>query len=154
MAQIIKINTDSPIKQKQKKQKQVIDTITIHTGSPHAKRRKNLALFGGQVTQDKLSVAAGNTKLAANTQTISVLDPKETKHHIVTHWQAYTPQQIVKLMRQLYSNIGTLSSQLSNLKTLLCSQKPSPTSEFLDALKLKKSEYKQLREDYRRKDLI
>ena len=152
----ITIKTDeSPAKttnsthKKQTKKANQNDTITIHTDSPRVKRRKNLTLFGR--VPNKLALAVGNTQVSADTKIISVLDPKETKHHIVTHWQAYSPQQVLKLMRQMYSNLGTLSSQLSNLKNLLSSQKPSPPSEFLDALKLKKSEYKQLREDYREK---
>ena len=102
----ITIKTDeSPVKptrsthKKQTKKANKNDTITIHTDSPHAKRRKNLALFGRG--SDKLPTA-GNPQVSADTKIISVLDPKETKQHIVTHWQAYMPQQILKLMRQMY----------------------------------------------------
>ena len=51
----------------------------------------------------------------------------------------------------MYSNLGTLSSQLSNLKSLLSTQKPPPSIDYLDALKLKKTEYRELRESYREK---
>ena len=148
---VITIRTDSPKRTKKRKNIALIDdnpkpkprqtsgtqTITIPTDSPkRTKKWKKLAL-----TDDK----------SAGTMVISVFDPKETKCHILEHWQAYTPLQIVNLMRKMYTNIGTLSSQLSNLKTLLSSQTPSPSADFLDALKLRKSEYKALREDYREK---
>ena len=147
--QTITIPTDSPKRTKKWKNIALIDdntkpkqtsgtkTIIIPTDSPkRTKKWKKLAL-----TDDK----------SAGTMVISVFDPKETKCHILEHWQAYTPLQIVNLMRKMYTNIGTLSSQLSNLKTLLSSQTPSPSADFLDALKLRKSEYKALREDYREK---
>jgi hypothetical protein len=91
------------------------------------------------------------TRTGTMTKTITVLDPKETKDRILNHWEAYTPAQIVKIMRDLYPNTGTVSSQLSNMKSVLGAQHQGPPAEFLEALKLSKTEYKQLRESYRDK---
>ena len=57
-----------------------------------------------------------NQTSESTTKVIEVLDPKTEKEKIRTHWQAYTPQQIVKAMRKLYDKTSTLSVQLSNMK--------------------------------------
>jgi hypothetical protein len=82
---------------------------------------------------------------------IEILDPKAIKVNIVDNWQSYAPAKVVKTMRRLYPNVGTASSQLSNLKSLLTSLSSPPPAEYLDALKLSKAEYKKLRDDYRDK---
>ena len=66
---------------------------------------------------------------------------KEVRHHIVTNWRSMTTDQIVKIMRKLYQNVGTLSSQLSNLKQLLSSLPDKPNDEYLSAIKLTRKEY-------------
>jgi hypothetical protein len=78
------------------------------------------------------------------------LDAKETKYAIISEWQAYSAKEVVRLMRQLYSgNTGTLSSQLSQLKSTLASLPSPPPAEYLDDLKLSRAEYKKLRDNYR-----
>jgi hypothetical protein len=78
------------------------------------------------------------------------LDAKETKYAVVSNWQAYSAKEVVRLMRQLYSgNTGTLSSQLSQLKSTLSSLPSPPPAEYLDELKLSRAEYKTLRDNYR-----
>ena len=86
----ITIKTDSPVKTHTKfrtnRPKKIVSskTITINTGSPRrTKPRKNFALL------DNLHFDS-NGKNKVDTKTISVLDPKETKCHIILHWRAYT----------------------------------------------------------------
>jgi hypothetical protein len=56
-----------------------------------------------------------------NAITIDVSDPKTIKLNIVKNWEAYLdcPKKIVTIIRRLYPNTGTASSQLSNLKSVL-----------------------------------
>jgi hypothetical protein len=70
---------------------------------------------------------------------IEILDPKAIKVNIVDNWQSIAPGKVVKTMRRLYPNVGTASSQLSNLKSLLTSLSSPPPAEYLDALKLSKA---------------
>jgi hypothetical protein len=97
------------------------------------------------------SKSSTGTVMKANTKIITVLDPKETKYRIVAQWESYTAPQVVKIMRQLYPNVATASSQLSNIKSQLAALASPPPSEYLDALKLSKAEYKVLRDEYREK---
>ena len=64
---------------------------------------------------------------------IEILDPKAIKVNIVNNWRSYAPGKIVKTMRRLYPNVGTASSQLSNLKSLLTSLSSPPPAEYLFA---------------------
>ena len=80
------------------------------------------------------------------------LDAKETKHSIISNWQSYSAKEVVKLLRQLYyNNTGTLSSQLSQLKSTLTALPSPPPVEYLEALKLTRTEYRNLRDNYREK---
>ena len=76
---------------------------------------------------------------------------KEVRHHIVTNWRSMTSEQIVNIMRKLYQNIGTLSSQLSNLKQLLSSLPDKPSEEYMSAIKLTRKEYQELNRSYKEK---
>ena len=71
---------------------------------------------------------------------------KTIKLNVVKNWEAYLycPKKIVKIIRRLYPNTGTASSQLSNLKSVLAKLDPRPPQEFLSALKLSQNEYKGL----------
>ena len=84
---------------------------------------------------------------------VEILDPKAIKQNIVANWQKYQnhPQVIVKLIQRLYQNLGTASSQLSNLKSVLAQLTPTPPAEFLEKLRLSRKDYKTLREAYREK---
>ena len=76
--------------------------------------------------------------MAQSSDTIVIpmpLDPKETKGAILNNWQAYSAAEVVKMLRQLYSNVGSLSSQLSLLKSTLSNLPDPPPVEYLDALK-------------------
>ena len=97
------------------------------------------------------SEEVNRTQREGHEKVIEILDPKAIKVNIVNNWQAYGPGKIVKTMRRLYPNVGTASSQLSNLKSILAALPTPPNAEYLDALKLSKAEYKKLRDDYRDK---
>ena len=77
------------------------------------------------------------------------LDPKVTKGAILNNLQAYTASEVVKMLRQLYSNVGSLSSQLSLLKSTLCNLPDPPPVEYLEKIKLTRAEYKTLNDNYR-----
>ena len=81
--------------------------------SKPSKRRKNSTVF---LDEHGLPMA----RPGSGTMVIPMpLDPKETKGAILNNWQAYSAAEVVKMLRQLYSNVGSLSSQLSLLKSTL-----------------------------------
>ena len=152
--------------------------ITISTGEPaptHArpankKKRKvpaegegieTLALTGldGHVVRteslssDSKRPAPSNNGSATTDFVIETFNAKDIKAGILSNWQKYVdhPEKIVKVMRKLYPNVGTTSSQLSSLKSTLSNLTPRPPDTFLDALKLSKKEYTSLRNAYREK---
>jgi hypothetical protein len=74
------------------------------------------------------------------------------KQAIVENWHAYTPKQVVVLMRKCYPNTVTASSQLSNLKSVLVGLGTrAPPEEWLHQLRLSRREYKELANAYREK---
>jgi hypothetical protein len=82
---------------------------------------------------------------------IEIPDPKSVKQAIVDSWIAYTPQQIVKLIKKCYPNVATASSQLSNLKSVLVGLANPPPEDWLAQLRLSRKEYKELANAYREK---
>jgi hypothetical protein len=83
--------------------------------------------------------------------TIDVSELKTIKLNIVRHWKAYVdcPSKIVKIIRRLYPNTGTASSQFSNLKSALRTE--GAPHEFLAKLRLSRKEYRGLHDSYREK---
>jgi hypothetical protein len=120
--------------------------------SPPRQRKRRKAKTGSDIVfldQHGLPTSAPGS----DTMVIPMpLDAKETKHSIISNWQSYSAKEVVKLLRQLYyNNTGTLSSQLSQLKSTLTSLPSPPPVEYLEALKLTRTEYRKLRDNYREK---
>ena len=83
---------------------------------------------------------------------IEIPDPKSVKQAIVENWHAYTPKQVIALMRKCYPNTATASSQLSNLKSVLAGLGTrAPPEDWLHQLRLSRREYKELANAYREK---
>ena len=82
---------------------------------------------------------------------IEIPDPKSAKQAIVDSWIAYTPQQVVKLIKKCYPNVATASSQLSNLKSVLVGLANPPPDDWLGRLRLSRKEYQELANAYRTK---
>ena len=72
-----------------------------------------------------------NKNNTGDIKVVSILDSKNTKNNIISNWPAYSPAHIIKLMKQLYPNTATASSQLSTLKSILSTLDPPPPDEFL-----------------------
>ena len=109
--------------------------LTVSTGETvthtNKKRRKvsaegTLALTGldGHVVRteslssDSKRPAPSNNGSATTDFVIETFNAKDIKAGILSGWQKYVdhPEKIVKVMRKLYSNVGTTSSQLSALR--------------------------------------
>ena len=111
--------------------------------SKPSKRRKNSTVF---LDEHGLPMA----RPGSDTMVIPMpLDPKETKGAILNNWQAYSAAEVVKMLRQLYSNVGSLSSQLSLLKSTLANLPDPPPAEYLEKIKLTPAEYRLLNDNYR-----
>jgi len=84
---------------------------------------------------------------AAGVKIIPMLDFKKTKQAILANWKAYSPTGIVGIFRKHYQNKRTLSVMLSRFKKLLAKHgaPEPPPDNFLAGLKLKASEYKEIR---------
>jgi hypothetical protein len=88
----------------------------------------------------------------ASDMVIDIPDPKRIKASIVDNWEAFKPKKVVALIRKMYPNTATASSQLSNLKSVLKSLGDrGPPEEYLAKLRLTRAEYKKLHDEYRTK---
>jgi hypothetical protein len=75
----------------------------------------------------------------------------EFKKAVLANYKKYTAKQILKKFTKEYEKPSTRASQLSLLKGQLGNLPESPPKSFLDNLKLDRSIYSQLKQEYREK---
>ena len=75
---------------------------------------------------------------------------KEKKQILAGGWRNHPPTDLVRMCRDTYSNLSTLSVTLSRLKSSLLSlpKADRPPKEYTDQLKLTKKEYSAIRSAY------
>ena len=76
---------------------------------------------------------------------VSLLDIKGTRSMILNNWRKYTPEKIVSIMREYYTNMRSLAVMLSRLKRSLAKSKDPPHSQYLSQICLSKKEYAEIR---------
>jgi hypothetical protein len=76
---------------------------------------------------------------------VSLLDIKGTRSMILNNWRKYTPEKIVSIMREYYTNMRSLAVMLSRLKRSLAKSKDPPDSQYLSQICLSKKEYAEIR---------
>jgi hypothetical protein len=114
---------------KTKKHEPLPEVMYVDTASPKTRKAKPAKLIPND----------------ADVMVVSLLDIKATRKMILDNWKKYTPEKIVTILREYYTNMRSLAVMLSQLKKDLKRLTDAPPDEFLSEIRLSKKEYNDIR---------
>ena len=110
------------------------EVMYVDTASPKTRKAKPAKLLIPKETD-------------ADVMVVSLLDIKATRIMILNNWRKYTPEKIVTILKEYYTNMRSLAVMLSRLKKDLKRLPDPPNDElkFLTQILLSKKEYNDIR---------